>query len=114
MFKIKIKHKDTVAPVEAVKGIHRRTMCYNDDAQICHFDMKKGSVIELHSHPAAQIGYVVKGKVEFWYQTKDSKHLVVTGDSYLIPGNVPHGAVVIEDSDVIEVFSPARKEYGNE
>ncbi len=109
-----VKHKDKVAPVEAVKGILRRTMCYNATAQICQFDMKKGSIIELHSHPAAQIGYVIKGKVEFLYETKESKHVVVAGDSYLIPGNVLHGAKILEDSDVIEVFSPARKEYENE
>ncbi|MEX2719697.1 MAG: cupin domain-containing protein [Candidatus Sigynarchaeota archaeon] len=111
---MKIKHKGKVAPVEAVKGIFRRTMCYNKDAQICHFDMKRGSIIELHSHPAAQIGYVIRGKVEFMYETKESKHVVVTGDSYLIPGNVKHGATILEDSEVIEVFSPSRKEYENE
>lgn len=111
---MKVKHKDKVAPVEAVKGILRRTMCYNKDAMLCHFDMKKGSIIDLHSHPAAQIGYVIRGKMEFWYETKESKHVVVTGDSYLIPGTVLHGVKVIEDSDVIEVFSPARKEYEND
>jgi quercetin dioxygenase-like cupin family protein len=112
---MKIKQKEMVSPVEAVKGIFRRTMCYNKDAMICQFEMKKGSIIELHSHPAAQIGYVIKGKMEFWYESKERKTFtVMSGDSYLIPGTVLHGVKVIEDSDVIEVFSPARKEYENE
>nr|MDO8114386.1 cupin domain-containing protein [Candidatus Sigynarchaeota archaeon] len=111
---MKIKNKKNITPVEQVKGILRRTMCYNKDAMLCHFDMRKGSVIELHSHPAAQIGYVIKGKLEFWDTTKDNKFVVGPGDSYIFPGTVVHGARLLEDSDVIECFAPSRKEYENE
>jgi len=33
------------------------------------------------------------------------------GDSWSIPGDVPHSANVIEDSVIVEVFSPVREEY---
>jgi quercetin dioxygenase-like cupin family protein len=111
---MKVKSLKDVEPVEQVPGIARKTMCYNDDAQLCHFDMKKGSIIELHSHPASQIGYVIKGKIEFWTETKEEKTIVEPGDSYIFPGGVVHGALLIKDSEVIECFAPTRKEYENE
>lgn len=33
------------------------------------------------------------------------------GDSWNIPGNVEHDVEVLEDTVVIEVFSPAREDY---
>jgi quercetin dioxygenase-like cupin family protein len=108
-----IKKKDEVEPVEGVSGILRKTMVYNEDAQICHFDMAQGSEIPMHEHPAAQLGYVISGSVEFMYETEDNTFVVVPGDSYLIPSNVPHGAHVLEDAEIIEVFSPTREEYKN-
>ena len=60
-------------------------------------------------HPYEQTGYLVSG------------HLVLTigedvndvrpGDSWCIPGNVRHGAEIIEESVAVEVFSPVREDY---
>ncbi|HME50754.1 MAG TPA: cupin domain-containing protein [Candidatus Lokiarchaeia archaeon] len=111
---MKVKTLKDVDPIEQVPGIARKTMCYNDEAQLCHFDMKKGSIIELHQHDAAQIGYVIKGRIEFWTDTKDNKTIVGPGDSYIFPGNVVHGAFLIKDSEVVECFAPTREEYKNE
>ena len=36
------------------------------------------------------------------------------GDSYLIPGDVPHSAVALEDSLLVEVFAPVREEFAND
>jgi quercetin dioxygenase-like cupin family protein len=33
------------------------------------------------------------------------------GDSWCIPGDVVHGAEILEDSVVVEVFSPVREDY---
>ncbi|MHA1699144.1 MAG: cupin domain-containing protein [Promethearchaeota archaeon] len=108
---MKVIGKDSIQPVKMAPGIFRRTLVYNDDAMLCFFDMKASSVIELHSHPAAQLGYVISGKVEFWYESKDNKRVVVQGDSYIIPGGVMHGAMMLEDTQIIECFSPSRPEY---
>lgn len=92
-------------------GILRRTLVYNKDAMLCVFDMKKGATIDLHSHPAAQLGYVISGKAEFWWESKDNKNVVVPGDTYMIPGTVVHGATMLEDTTIIECFTPSRPEY---
>ena len=111
---MKVKKVADVPAVEMLPGIFRKTLVYNTDAMVCHFDLRARAVIELHKHPAAQLGYVISGKAEFWYESKENATVVVPGDSYIIPGNVVHGATMIEDTTLIECFSPARPEYENE
>ena len=41
----------------------------------------------------------------------DEKREVEAGDSWSIPGGVEHSGEILEDSVVVEVFSPVRKEY---
>jgi quercetin dioxygenase-like cupin family protein len=36
---------------------------------------------------------------------------VLPGDSWCIPGGMEHAVEMIEDSVVVEVFSPVREEY---
>jgi len=96
--------------VETVKGIFRTTMVYNDQIMLCHFTMKKGAIVPLHNHVAAQNGYVLKGKVKF-LRKEGEDFIVETGDGYLFDSEEYHGAEVLEDSEVIECFTPMRPEY---
>jgi quercetin dioxygenase-like cupin family protein len=41
----------------------------------------------------------------------DETHDVRCGDSWCIPGDVDHGAAILQDSVAIEVFSPVREDY---
>lgn len=96
--------------VEMFPGIYRTTLSYNDDIMLCHFTMKKGAYIPLHSHVAAQIGYVIKGKVRFF--TKEKEDIIVEpGCGYIFDSNEEHGSEVLEDTELIESFTPMRPEY---
>jgi len=91
-------------------GIFRTTLAYNDKLMLCHFTMKKGSVISLHNHKAVQIGYVIKGKVRFF--TKDDDNMIAgAGSSYVFDSEEYHGLEVLEDAELIECFTPMRPEY---
>ena len=102
-------NKESVIGIEALDGITRKTLTYNKDVLMALFEMKAGSSIPLHNHIHSQIGYVVKGKVKFI--TENSSFIVKAGDSYVFNGDEKHGAEIIRDSEVIEVFSPCRDEY---
>ena len=95
--------------VEMLPGIWRTTLCWDEASMLCHFHMMPGAKVPLHSHPAAQNGYVVRGRVRFIGE--DSAFVAGPGDAYLFAGGLRHGAEVLEDSEVIEVFAPARPEY---
>jgi quercetin dioxygenase-like cupin family protein len=103
------KNKDDVKPVKAIEGIYRKTLIYNNNVMMCFFSLEKASEIPLHNHVAHQIGYVLKGKLELI--TENDKFTVKKGDSYVFNSNEKHGAIILEDSEVIEVFNPAREDY---
>ena len=94
---------------EVLKGIFRSTLAYSKNAMLCHFKLLKGSKISLHEHPNIQIGYVLHGKLQFF--TEKLEFLTTAGDSYIFETNEKHGASVLEDTQVIEVFMPFREEY---
>lgn len=96
--------------VEMLPGIFRTTLSYNDQSMVCHFVMHKGAVIPLHKHEAVQNGYMIKGKVRFF--TKDEQNIIAEpGCGYVFNSNKEHGAEVLEDSELIECFTPMRSEY---
>ena len=97
--------------VESPQGILRKTLACNDEAMLCHFELKKGSTIPLHNHRATQIGYVIRGHVRFLAENPDESFEVSPGDSYAFSAYVKHGAQVLEDSEFVEVFVPVREEY---
>ncbi|MBY8987108.1 MAG: cupin domain-containing protein [Candidatus Lokiarchaeota archaeon] len=107
--KINPVNKSSVNSVKALPGIYRKTLIYNDHMMLCHFFLKENSNVPLHSHKEHQIGYVIKGKLRFF--TEKEEFLAEEGDSYVFESNEKHGAKILEDSDVIDVFSPSREDY---
>jgi quercetin dioxygenase-like cupin family protein len=105
-----LAQKDGLPSVENPAGIFRTTLSYNNAVMLCHFRMKKGASVPLHSHPAAQDGYVISGKLRFRRGETES-FIAEAGCSYVFDGNEPHGAEVMEDAEVIECFAPMRPEY---
>lgn len=105
-----MKNKSDLIPNEGPEGIFRTTLEYTDEAMVCHFIMKKGAKVPLHNHYASQIGYVISGKIEF-IQENDTGFIATNGCSYCFDRFEYHGANVLEDSELIETFSPARDEY---
>ena len=108
---MKMKHVDEGKPMEAFPGIVRKTLAYDDEAMLCHFDMSQGSAIPLHSHRAAQVGYLLRGHARFLAEKPEDEFEVRAGDSYIFSANVVHGAEILENSEFIEVFTPSRDEY---
>lgn len=96
-------------PVEMLPGLVRRTLADSESMMLCEFTFDAGVEVPNHSHPHEQVGYVVSGQLRM---TVDGQsHDLGPGDSYHAPSNVPHGALTLEPSVVVEVFSPPREDY---
>jgi quercetin dioxygenase-like cupin family protein len=95
--------------VQALPGITRRTLAYNPQVMLCHFTISEGAEMPMHSHPAAQVGYVVRGRLAF--STEQGGFEAGTGSSYSFGPNEKHGATALETTEVIECFAPSRSEY---
>jgi quercetin dioxygenase-like cupin family protein len=95
--------------IDAMDGIRRKTLVYGDNMLLTEFKLEGGKTLPVHAHPQEQTGYLVSGRIVL---TIDGRpHEMRPGDSWSIPGNVEHGARILEDSVAIEVFSPVRKDY---
>ncbi|HEY3421482.1 MAG TPA: cupin domain-containing protein [Methanomassiliicoccales archaeon] len=90
-------------------GISRKTLTYGNHTLFTEFRLKADCLFPSHSHLQEQTGYLVSGSMRLTIGTEES--MVGPGDSWNIPGNTVHGAVILEDSVAIEVFSPVREDY---
>jgi quercetin dioxygenase-like cupin family protein len=91
-------------------GLKRRVPAYNDHLSLFEHKMEKGWVGTVHSHPQDQIVYVVmQGHLRVTCQGKTRD--VRSGDSFVVRGGVEHGACAVDNSLVIDVFTPCRQHY---
>jgi quercetin dioxygenase-like cupin family protein len=90
-------------------GIMVKTINSGASMTMAEFTMEKGAELPEHRHVHEQAGYVVRGSISLSIggQTRE----MGLGDSWDIPSDVPHSARALEDSVVVEVFSPRREEF---
>jgi unsaturated pyranuronate lyase len=71
----------------------------------CKFE--KGCIIPNHRHESEQITIVVKGCLKG--KINDKEYMVQSGKGIVIPPNLPHEWVALEETISLEVFSPPRE-----
>jgi len=110
-----MKQKSTAnaKPAQMFEGVVRKTLSYNDDAMLCHIEFKKGGTVPLHHHQPVQIGYCLNGRIRFFGEKPEDEFVTTAGDAYVLDRDKPHGAEALEDSTVVEVFTPSRPEYAD-
>ncbi len=94
---------------EPESGLTRRVLAYNDKLFIAEHKMEMGWAGALHSHPHDQAVYIVRGKIRVSSQGKTFD--LGAGDTFVVRGGVEHGASAIEESVVVDVFTPCREDY---
>jgi quercetin dioxygenase-like cupin family protein len=73
-----------------------------------HF--KKGGIGAVHSHDIhEQVCYIAKGS--FKVTVGEESKILKTGDSFYAAKNVNHGVEALEDSIIVDVFTPIREDY---
>lgn len=90
-------------------GLRRQVMSYSPSMMLVRHRMQKGWVGAGHSHPHEQMVYVVSGHLVFRHP--GGQFEARTGDSFLVPGGVEHQASALEDSEVLDIFTPYREDY---
>lgn len=90
-------------------GIKRKIMNFNDQMMMVKVHFEKGAVGILHQHVHTQETFVSNGVFEFTIGN-DSK-VLKQGDSCLIPSNIQHGCVCLDEGELIDVFTPMREDF---
>jgi len=103
------RKKDTGVSRKLLEGVDLTTLVHGEKTLMGRFTIAKGSAIPAHSHPHEQTGIMISGRLRFKVDGKIMD--VESGDSWCLPGGVEHSAEALEDSVVVEVFSPVREDY---
>jgi quercetin dioxygenase-like cupin family protein len=104
-----ILHRWADVPTEQVApGIERRFLTAAR-MTIARFSLARGAVVPLHKHDHEQVSYVVSGALRF--RVAGEETLVRGGEALQIPSWAEHSVEVVEDADVIDVFSPVRQDW---
>jgi quercetin dioxygenase-like cupin family protein len=90
-------------------GLCRQVMSYSASMMLVRHTMMKDWAGARHSHPHEQMVYVVRGRIRF--EHPGGVFEAGPGDSFLVPGNVEHQACALEDSEVLDIFTPMREDY---
>ena len=99
----------TVTPTSPEPGLTRRVGAHNEKLFLAEHRMEKAWVGVRHSHPHEQIVYIVSGKLKVTVGNETFE--AAAGDSFVVAGGVEHQASAIEESIVIDVFTPCRQDY---
>lgn len=98
------------AKVEQIEpGVTRQILGHDPHLMLVRVTLKKGAVATLHSHPHRQVTYVESGTFEARMNGRTA--VLAAGDCYLVPPDIPHGVVALEDGVLIDVFTPAREDF---
>ena len=86
-----------------------RKAIHSGNMTVARLELLKDAQVAEHSHHNEQITMVERGALKF---AIDGGHKVVRGgETLVIPPNVPHGVVALEDTVVFDVFAPARDDW---
>ncbi|NLV36846.1 MAG: cupin domain-containing protein [Clostridiaceae bacterium] len=100
----------SIGPKQLDEKTSRKILGTGGSLMMVEVTFKKGGVGEVHSHDAhEQVSYIVKGSFEVTLGAE--KKLLTEGDSFYAGINVPHGVVALEDSIILDVFTPLREDF---
>lgn len=91
------------------KGVTVDSLAVGERSMVCKMNYEDGNFATEHVHPQEQSGYVISGR--FLMTVDKDVYELEPGDSYVVPGNVPHSFKVLEAGEVIDVFTPIRRDY---
>jgi quercetin dioxygenase-like cupin family protein len=94
--------------IEICPGIKRRTITTGATMYQMLAHLEAASRMPEHSHPQEQILHVLTGRLRLL--VGGVAHELVAGEAFYLASNVPHGVETIEETTVLDTFSPPRED----
>ena len=101
--------KSNQAKIREFYGVKFQVLAIGPRSMVCKMLYKLTDHVPAHHHPNEQSGYVISGRYKVKF--KDYDQILEAGDSYAIPENIEHSFEILEAGEVIDVFTPPRKDY---
>jgi quercetin dioxygenase-like cupin family protein len=90
-------------------GVDFVVLAHGPETMITKMLYKETDSPPLHAHPNEQSGYVISGEYRIIFGSHNQ--VLRPGDSYSIPRDTEHRIEVIAPGEVLDFFSPPRKDY---
>jgi len=89
-----------------------RRFVHGERAMVAQVFLKKGAIVQTHTHESEQITYILEGALRLWLGANAEQDVTVhAGEILTIPSNVPHRAEALQDTLDVDVFSPPRQDW---
>jgi quercetin dioxygenase-like cupin family protein len=99
---------------EPLKGGITRRLITSERMMIAHVYLTKGDEVPRHAHENEQITYILEGALHFWLGENGTEEVTVrAGEVLVIPSNLPHRALALENTLDVDVFNPPRQDWLN-
>ena len=96
-------------PAEQLNPQVARRVVHTENLTIARLEIAREAVVPEHSHVNEQVATVERGALRFVIAGREL--VLRAGQSVAIPSNVPHSVVALEDTTVVDVFSPRRDDW---
>jgi len=93
---------------EPMPGFGRKRII-GENVMVSVMTVARGCEVPWHRHVNEQIVVLLEGHLQFDVELADGQRQrfeLRSGDALLLPGNVAHGGLALEDCRAIDVFSP--------
>lgn len=95
--------------LEQMNSKMSRRVINGEKVMVSEIMLAKDAFVPLHHHESEQISYVIRGAIKFELEGREV--IVRAGEVLIIPSNIPHQAVALEETYDLDIFSPIRTDW---
>jgi quercetin dioxygenase-like cupin family protein len=99
-------------PEERLNPLVTRRVIHTVAMTVARLRIAKSAVVPAHRHVNEQLAMVEQGALKF--DLDGEQILVSAGQALAIPSGVPHGVEAMEDTVVMDLFTPRRQDWIDE
>ncbi len=96
-------------PKEQLTPLLARQVIHTDRMTVALIHLAKGATVPEHRHEHEQCSTVERGRIHF--RVAGEEIMLQAGDVLVIPPQAPHSVEALEDSLVLDLFSPPRDDW---
>ena len=105
---VRLHRWDAIA-LEKVTEMISRKFITGDRETLAQVYLKRGAVVPLHAHDSEQMTYVLQGALKLLVGGEEVT--VREGEVLHVPTQVSHQVEALDDTFVLDVFSPVRQDW---
>ena len=105
---VRLHRWDEIA-LEKITEMISRKFVTGDRETLAQVYLKRGAVVPMHAHESEQMTYVLQGALKMLVGGQEIT--VREGEVLHIPPQVVHQVEALDDTFVLDVFSPTRQDW---